>query len=76
MSANFGLVLGPKVPLILEFLRADRHIARAAHPTINAWRCEVEGILHSENDDDGESAAGSRLAHLLHILVVTELHHL
>jgi len=57
-----------QVPEILAFLMADRRIARAAHPIINAWRCEVDGVMHQDNDDDGESAAGSRLAHLLQIM--------
>lgn len=55
--------------MVIDHLRTDRHILKAAHPTINAWRCEVEGVMHNDNDDDGESAAGSRLAHLLQILV-------
>jgi len=59
-----------QVPLIIESLRSERHIARAAHPTINAWRCTEDGVLHQDNDDDGETAAGSRLAHLLQILGV------
>lgn len=25
---------------------ADRRIARAAHPIINAWRCQVGNVLH------------------------------
>ncbi|GJJ07230.1 hypothetical protein Clacol_001430 [Clathrus columnatus] len=67
---------------ILLYLLSDRRIARAAHPTINAWRCTVNGVIHQEdlcqkklkkscedNDDDGETAAGGRLAHLLQILV-------
>ncbi|KAH7887447.1 hypothetical protein F5I97DRAFT_1925899 [Phlebopus sp. FC_14] len=58
-----------QVPLILNNLMSDRHIARAAHPIINAWRCQVGNVLHQDNDDDGETAAGSRLAHLLSILV-------
>lgn len=65
---------------------SDRRIARAAHPIINAWRCQVGNVLHQgklyamfnawyltsslvDNDDDGETAAGGRLAHLLQILV-------
>ncbi|KAJ3970310.1 hypothetical protein EV361DRAFT_1034486 [Lentinula raphanica] len=62
-----------QVPLILSYLSSDRHIARAAHPVINAWRCQVERTLHQDNDDDGETAAGSRLSHLLQILVSTSL---
>ncbi|KDQ08232.1 hypothetical protein BOTBODRAFT_166091 [Botryobasidium botryosum FD-172 SS1] len=57
-----------QVPDVLAYLMADRRIARAAHPIINAWRCEVDGVMHQDNDDDGESAAGSRLAHLLQIM--------
>ncbi|KAN0132653.1 UPF0029 domain containing protein [Lactarius tabidus] len=59
-----------QVPAILAFLMADRRIAKAAHPVINAWRCHVGSVLHQDNDDDGESAAGGRLAHLLQILDV------
>ena len=29
-----------------------------------------DGILHQDNDDDGESAAGGRLAHLLMLMEV------
>jgi len=57
-----------QVQQVIEHLRDNKHIRRAAHPTINAWRCTVDGIMHNDNDDDGETAAGSRLAHLLQIL--------
>lgn len=59
-----------QVPVILAHLMSDRRIARAAHPIINAWRCRVGSNLHQDNDDDGETAAGGRLAHLLQILEV------
>ncbi|KAJ7216661.1 ribosomal protein S5 domain 2-type protein [Mycena pura] len=59
-----------EVPIILAHLMSDRRIARAAHPIINAWRCLVGTLLHQDNDDDGETAAGGRLAHLLHIMEV------
>ncbi|KAI0364591.1 UPF0029-domain-containing protein [Pilatotrama ljubarskyi] len=59
-----------QVPIILAHLMSDRRIARAAHPIINAWRCRVGNVLHQDNDDDGETAAGGRLAHLLQILEV------
>ncbi|KAG6334097.1 hypothetical protein ID866_4989 [Astraeus odoratus] len=62
-----------QVPLILDHLMSDRHVARATHPTINAWRCKVGNVLHQDNDDDGESAAGSRLAHLLSILEIDDV---
>ncbi|TIC28355.1 UPF0029-domain-containing protein [Wallemia mellicola] len=60
-----------QVPLILNHLQTDRKIARATHPVINAWRCKTpDGVQHQDNDDDGESAAGNRIAHLLSILDV------
>ncbi|KAK7033602.1 hypothetical protein VNI00_012839 [Paramarasmius palmivorus] len=65
-----------QVPLILSHFSSDRRIARAAHPIINAWRCQVGTILHQDNDDDGETAAGGRLAHLLQILVSLRGRHL
>ncbi|KAF8530919.1 ribosomal protein S5 domain 2-type protein [Gautieria morchelliformis] len=57
-----------QVASILSYLMTDRRVARAAHPVINAWRCKVDGVTHQDNDDDGETAAGGRLAHLLQIL--------
>jgi len=62
-----------QVPAVLSILMSDRRIARAAHPIINAWRCRVNSTLHQDNDDDGESAAGGRLAHLLQILDVEDV---
>ncbi|KAJ7056990.1 ribosomal protein S5 domain 2-type protein [Mycena amicta] len=59
-----------QVPIILAHLMSDRRISRAAHPIINAWRCTVGNLMHQDNDDDGETAAGGRIAHLLHILEV------
>ncbi|KAG9030358.1 eIF2 kinase Gcn2p negative regulator [Tulasnella sp. JGI-2019a] len=58
---------------IIEYLLADRKIARAAHPVIHAWRCDMNGVIHQDNDDDGETAAGARLAHLLQILDLTQV---
>ncbi|RDB19981.1 Protein IMPACT-B [Hypsizygus marmoreus] len=62
-----------EVPLVLNHLMTDRRISRAAHPIINAWRCQVGTVLHQDNDDDGETAAGGRLAHLLQILEVNNV---
>ncbi|EJD01342.1 UPF0029-domain-containing protein [Fomitiporia mediterranea MF3/22] len=62
-----------QVTAVLTHLMSDKRIARAAHPIINAWRCKVNGTLHQDNDDDGETAAGGRLAHLLQILDVTDV---
>ena len=35
-----------QVPAIISFLLADRRVAKAAHPVINAWRCQVGDVLH------------------------------
>lgn len=58
-----------EVDQIRAFLLSDRKIAKATHPVMLAYRCKGSGnIMHQDNDDDGETAAGSRLAHLLQIL--------
>ncbi|PLW13228.1 hypothetical protein PCANC_18012 [Puccinia coronata f. sp. avenae] len=61
-----------EVPRILQQLLSDKKIAKASH-NIVAWRCEFNGCLHQDNDDDGESAAGSRMLHLLNILDVKKV---
>jgi hypothetical protein len=35
-----------QVQQILDYLMQDKSISRATHPIINAWRCEVNGVLH------------------------------
>ena len=40
------IIKARKIPLILAFLMADRRIAKAAHPIINAWRCHVGNVLY------------------------------
>jgi hypothetical protein len=59
-----------QVALILEDVMKDKKVARASHPTIYAWVCrpEADGPIHRDCDDDGETAAGGRLAHLLDLL--------
>ncbi|KAF8622063.1 hypothetical protein AX15_007213 [Amanita polypyramis BW_CC] len=57
-----------QVPHIISTLRSDKRIARAAHPTIWAYRFQVGNTLSQDNEDDGETAAGGRLAHLLQIM--------
>lgn len=49
----------------------DRQVARATH-NIFAYRftCRDSGILYHDNDDDGESAAGSRLAEMIRLMNV------
>lgn len=49
----------------LDVLLTDRKIARAAH-NITSWRIKRDdGIQFQDCDDDGETAAGGRLLHLL-----------
>lgn len=49
----------------LDLLTLDRKILRATH-NISAWRIKGEkGVQYQDCDDDGETAAGGRLLHLL-----------
>ena len=61
------------VRVALAWLKSDKKIARATH-NIMAYRIAVDsssaGRVLQDNDDDGETAAGSRLAHLLDVLGV------
>ncbi|GAA5886141.1 hypothetical protein JCM5296_003498 [Sporobolomyces johnsonii] len=58
------------VRAVMSELLSNNRIARATH-NISAYQfITPEGIRHSDNDDDGETAAGSRLAHLLELLDV------
>ncbi|KAL1409756.1 hypothetical protein Q8F55_003753 [Vanrija albida] len=62
------------VAAVVRHLLLDRRIARAAHPTIYAYRLvrDVGGVagkvVEADYDDDGETQAGARLKHLLEIL--------
>lgn len=57
------------VPAVITRILTDKRVARAAHPVINAWICRMQsGVVHRDCDDDGETAAGGRLAHLLDLL--------
>ncbi|SJX62508.1 related to YIH1 [Sporisorium reilianum f. sp. reilianum] len=58
-----------QVASVLSRILSDKRVARATHPIINAWVCSTsDGVVHRDYDDDGETAAGGRLAHLLSIL--------
>jgi putative IMPACT (imprinted ancient) family translation regulator len=59
-----------QVALVLSEVLSDRKISRATHPAIYAWVCKDNktGVVHRDCDDDGETAAGGRLAHLLDLL--------
>lgn len=48
-----------------SLLTLDRKIAKATH-NMNAWRIQGEnGVTYQDCDDDGETAAGGRMLHLL-----------
>jgi hypothetical protein len=57
-----------QVDKILAKITEDKRIARASHPTIYAWTCRSGTAIHRDCNDDGETAAGGRLAHLLDLL--------
>ncbi|TXT06714.1 uncharacterized protein COLE_06045 [Cutaneotrichosporon oleaginosum] len=66
-----------EVMAVVAHLLEDKRIARAAHPTIWAYRTVRDAggaagrIVESDYDDDGETQAGSRLKHLLEVLDLT-----
>jgi len=54
----------------LAVILSDSRVARATH-NIRAWRFrDARGALKADNDDDGEDAAGGRLAELLELMAV------
>ncbi|OBA16600.1 uncharacterized protein OGAPODRAFT_99467 [Ogataea polymorpha] len=55
----------------LELLKQDRKVAKANH-NMTAWRIKdpETGAQYQDCDDDGETAAGGRLLHLLSIMDV------
>jgi putative IMPACT (imprinted ancient) family translation regulator len=70
-TAHYAPVNSPSdVKQILSLLLLDKKIARATH-NISAYRIKNQnGTIIADCDDDGETAAGSRLAHMLHVLGV------
>ncbi|KAJ1868443.1 hypothetical protein LPJ78_000191 [Coemansia sp. RSA 989] len=62
-----------QVQAVQSTLLQDKKIAQATH-NIMAYRIRLEnGSLSQDNDDDGETAAGKRLAHLLQLLNVENI---
>ncbi|KAM9461886.1 protein IMPACT isoform 2-T4 [Clarias gariepinus] len=71
-QAHLALVLTPKqVQRVLDKLYENKKIASATH-NIHAYRiyCEDKNTFLQDCEDDGETAAGGRLLHLLQILDV------
>ncbi|ORE06675.1 UPF0029-domain-containing protein [Rhizopus microsporus var. microsporus] len=59
-----------QVKLVISCLLENKKIAKATH-NILAYRITMpDGKVLQDNDDDGETAAGSRLLHLMQILQV------
>ncbi|CAG8544480.1 2445_t:CDS:2 [Acaulospora morrowiae] len=57
-----------EVKMVRETLMLNKKIAKATH-NIMAYRIiQDNGVILQDNDDDGETAAGGRLLHLLQIL--------
>ncbi|RHZ79236.1 hypothetical protein Glove_150g63 [Diversispora epigaea] len=58
----------PEVNLVRDTLMLNKKVAKATH-NIMAYRIiRDDGILLQDNDDDGETAAGGRLLHLLQLV--------
>ncbi|KAL3779888.1 hypothetical protein HJC23_001478 [Cyclotella cryptica] len=51
---------------LAELLFNDKKVARASH-NMFAYRYTIDGILVSDNDDDGEKGSGAKLASLLQL---------
>ncbi|KAL7275356.1 hypothetical protein RUND412_001713 [Rhizina undulata] len=56
---------------LADLIAGDKKIARATH-NIFAYRIKnpTTGVIYQDNEDDGETAAGSRMAHLLQLMDV------
>ncbi|KAJ1998262.1 hypothetical protein H4R26_005523, partial [Coemansia thaxteri] len=64
---------GEDVQAVRESLLRDKKIAQATH-NILAYRIRLDnGSISHDNDDDGETAAGKRLGHLLQLLEVDNI---
>ncbi|KAH8549315.1 ribosomal protein S5 domain 2-type protein [Umbelopsis sp. PMI_123] len=62
-----------QVQAVRRKLLQNKKIAKATH-NILAYRIELEsGVMAQDHDEDGETAAGGRLLHLLQILEVTNV---
>ncbi|KAK4050063.1 hypothetical protein OIO90_005253 [Microbotryomycetes sp. JL221] len=62
-----------EVQSVLSTLLSDKKIAKATH-NISAFRfTSLDGVKHADNDDDGETAAGGRLAHLLTLVNASDV---
>lgn len=57
-----------EVEAVIDTLLENSKVKSATHPVIMAYRIEIgNGMFLQDYDDDGESAAGGRLLHLLQV---------
>jgi hypothetical protein len=60
---------------VAHLLASDRHVARATH-NITAWRirdANNPSVTYQDCDDDGETAAGGRVLHLMQVMDVWDV---
>ena len=58
---------------LAHLLSTDKKVAKATH-NITAWRIRGEnGVQYQDCDDDGETAAGGRVIHLLELMGVRDV---
>ena len=57
--------------VMLDLLKTDSKMRKANH-VMSAWRIKQDGsaATYQDSDDDGETAAGSRMLHLITIMDV------
>ena len=60
---------------MLDLLKTDSKMRKANH-VMSAWRIRQDGsaATYQDSDDDGETAAGSRMLHLITIMAVSYTH--
>ncbi|KAF8538807.1 ribosomal protein S5 domain 2-type protein [Trichophaea hybrida] len=68
-----GVTTAMEAQHLITSILTDKKLQKATH-NISAYRIVREnGTVIQDNDDDGETAAGSRLAHLLQVMEVKDV---
>lgn len=63
-----------QIKLVRKTLMSNKQVSKATH-NIAAYRIvEENGVIRQDGDDDGETAAGSRLLHLLQLADVKDVY--
>ena len=62
------LEIAPSSLADVDLKASDKKVAKATHNMIAYRIRKPGGIVVQDNDDDGEDAAGRRLAHLLQVM--------